>query len=126
MKHTLWCGQGLWGNNDYLPETLSFTAAINGKTYNEAENINVEMRPEVFIEIYKRLSALPEGNAARLNKEAKDLLLPQLMTFAQSPDVDLAASAVYILDALEEWDAKQVSDTDATVKGLISKLFVAE
>src|SRR6516164_9160701 len=90
MRLALWCGQGLWNNRDYLQETRSFDAAINGKSYNATENISIELRPDTIIDIYKRLSNLPEGIAARANKDAKDILLPQLMALAEGSDTELA------------------------------------
>ncbi|MDI3320005.1 hypothetical protein [Pinibacter soli] len=125
MKLALWAGQGLWHNMDYLQETRSFDAAILNKSYNATENISIELRPDTIVDIYKRLSNLPEGIAARPNKDAKDILLPQLIAMTEGADTDLAQSAGYVLTTLQAWDNKQIADTAGIINRLASELFIS-
>ena len=125
MRLAVWSGQGLFFNPDYVEDARAFAAAIGNNSYNPSTNINILIKPETIVDIYKRLSNMPEGIAARPNKDAKDALLPQLVAMTEGTDTAAAQSAGYVLQTLQAWDAKQINDTDGVINNLVGKLFTS-
>jgi len=85
-KHICWCMEPVWSDVafDYKFKSHINDLLINNSDYDFEQDVTVST--EVLVEIYKAVSKQPEGVAAAINKEIKELLLPQLLLLSNNDD----------------------------------------
>lgn len=85
-KHICWCMEPVWSDVafDYKFKT-HINQLISDNSNNEFEQ-SVEITGDNLVSIYRAVSKQPEGVAAAINKEIKELLLPQLLLLSNNDD----------------------------------------
>ncbi len=101
--HIWWCVESIWDNADFDYKFKTQINQLMKTNSNDDFEQEVEISKDVLVYIYKATSTESEGVASAINKELKDLLLPQLLAESNN-DIDNPNEALSMLLAIQELD----------------------
>ena len=102
----------------FLSTATSIKNAVKANT-DPAALLTVEIEVPIIETIYRKASQLPEGYATNINNEIKEVLIPQLMQYAQAEgtaqaEAQATAAAANEGKPEEEWVSPEYVDMSVT------------
>lgn len=107
--------EAVWHQADF---DYKFKPHINQLLTNNSDDEfeqSVEISKEVLVKIYEEVSKQPEGVAASINKEIKEVLLPQLLLLSNNDDNNPNEAYSAIL-AIQQLDAADIAAREIIIQ----------
>jgi hypothetical protein len=101
--------------SDYFSLVSTIKTKLTSGTYEMEDLVEIDIRDQELIDLYTRLGYLAEREAALINKELKDGLLPQLLTIAQG-NVDQSLAAQGVLASLSDIDTQATTARENSIQ----------
>lgn len=114
-KHIYWCMEPVWYQPDF---DYKFKTHVNQLLANNSADDfeqSVEISKDLLVAIYEAVSKQPEGVAAAINKEIKELLLPQLLLLSNNDDNN-PNEAYSAIIAIAQLDASDTAAREAIIE----------
>ena len=114
-EHIYYALEPIWNSIDL---SFKFKTQIDNLVKSKPDNDviqEIEISKEILVQIYKAVSMQPEGMASAINKEIKEILLPQLLAESNN-DNDNPNEAYSIILAISEMDLSDVAARAALIE----------
>jgi hypothetical protein len=109
-QHVCYCAEfmSLVVAQTYFATIRDVSNAIKGGNYNATDLVTLSIQPDALLSIYDGLGQRSEFQTSSIHRDIKAELLQELLSIASGEDADLAQSAGYVLQALQQ--RSQVAD----------------
>lgn len=113
-KHLCYCGSFMKNvvAHEYFHLLANVRTVLLAAAYQPEDLVSIEVEGADLVKIYRQLGEIREAHSAGVNKEMKDLLMPQLVTLSGSIDPAIAAEAQAVGASIMEINATYAMEVD--------------
>jgi hypothetical protein len=114
-EHIYYALEPLWSD---INLNYKFKTHVNDLVIAKPDNDaiqEIEISKDILVQIYKAVSMQPEGPTSAINKEIKEILLPQLLAESNN-DIDNPNEAFSTILAIQELDFSDIAARAALIE----------